>query len=145
MDFYLAPTHVNKYHSFEIHQLPLSSKKFMYETDWEKASKKFEPFDYCCTYKGRFLDEPYIRKLIKKKSNMMTDLDLLEALFYMTACEPPKTFGGHPIKSSFVVVLHRGDDEKETHETSRAYYCNPIGWTDISNIWWQRAFNIVTI
>jgi len=137
IDFYNTPTPVNRYHSFEIYQLPLSNKRFMVDTDWEKASKEFEPFNYCCTYVGRFLEEKYIQKLIEKNNGMASDSDLLEAVFYMTAMDELKNFGGHPIKSSFVVILNRGDNDENTKKNARVYYCNPVGWTDISKTWWQ--------
>ena len=83
--------------------------------DFEDAKKNgFDLQDYEVLYEGEVILE-----------NNETHNDVLEMLFCDFNCGVHKDFQGHSLSVSDIVQLTEDKD-------SKFYYCDPLGWTELS-------------
>ena len=79
--------------------------------------------------KDKFNIEDYKQVYDLKSENMddMSDLEALEALFYLLNMQRPEDFTGHSLSISDCVHIERNGK-------CRLYYCDIVGWTLIKEV-----------
>ena len=79
--------------------------------------------------KDKFNIEDYQQVYDLKSENMddLSDLETLEALFYLFNMQRPEDFTGHSLSISDCVHIERNGK-------CRLYYCDIVGWTLIKEV-----------
>lgn len=101
------------YKIYQVNDIAKCDYAFM---SWGFAKDKFNFGDYGCVYKSN-------SNLYDCKDN----LSRLERIFYIFNMEIPFWFVGHSLSVSDIVQI-------STDDCDSFYYCDSIGWGDITNI-----------
>jgi len=101
------------YKIYQVNDIAKCDYAFM---SWGFAKDKFNFGDYGCVYKSN-------SNLYDCKDN----LSRLERIFYIFNMEIPFWFVGHSLSVSDIVQI-------STDDCDSFYYCDSIGWEDITNI-----------
>lgn len=95
--------------NYTIYQLPVNNDR-IFRSYHEES---FELNDYCAVWCGEY------------DSDDMSDIELCEALFQEFNIARPENFAGHSMSVSDVIEI-------ETNGVARLYYCNMVGFTEIT-------------
>lgn len=111
-----------KYKIMQINNIESCAYAFM---GWHFAEKKFNVDDYHVVYEGKY------------EGNTENDFDdsiscLLEKLFQVFNTCKVDGYAGHSLSVSDIVVIMDADGD-------HAYYCDSIGWTDITKKFHPKA------